>query len=192
VLEDARRWGLADRVRVAGFVADADLPRYLTAADICACLRWPTNRETSASWLRCLAARRATIVSDLTHMGDLPVLDPRGWRVLDVGYPAREPVAVCIDLLDEEHSLQLALERLARDSGLRERLGRSGRSWWEAHHRLDAMAEAYDRLLREAMQSPPPQATLPAHLTNAGADRLRELMENLGVADRAAHLFEHR
>ena len=42
--------------------------RLSAAADICACLRWPTNRETSASWLRCLAAGRPTIVTDLAHL----------------------------------------------------------------------------------------------------------------------------
>ena len=60
VVADARAWRVADRVHVTGYVADEALPDYLAASDLCACLRWPTNRETSASWLRCLAAGRTT------------------------------------------------------------------------------------------------------------------------------------
>src|SRR5262249_36444220 len=51
----------ADRVHVTGYVADHDVADWLAAADACLCLRWPTALETSASWLRCLAARRATV-----------------------------------------------------------------------------------------------------------------------------------
>src|SRR5581483_2954335 len=45
---------------------------YLAASDVCLCLRWPTALETSAWWLRCMAAARATIVSDLAHTADVP------------------------------------------------------------------------------------------------------------------------
>ena len=37
--------GLAGRVHIAGYVADEALPAHLAAADICWCLRWPSNRE---------------------------------------------------------------------------------------------------------------------------------------------------
>lgn len=190
VVEEARTWGLSDRVRTAGFVADEELPAYLAAADVCACLRWPTNRETSASWLRCLAASKPTLITDLAHQCDVPVLDPRGWRVLDARHPARDPVAVAIDLLDEQHSLQLALERLAVDARLREMLGRSARRWWESHHRLDTMVDAYETLLEDAAAIPPPEGrALPAHLRDDGSGRLREILEALGVSSRAADLL---
>lgn len=190
--EDARTWGIADRVHLAGFVADADLPAYLRAADICACLRWPTNRETSASWLRCLAAARATIITDLVHLADVPMLDPRGWRAVDVHHPSRDPVAVGIDLLDEEHSLQLALERLAADGGLRDQLGRTGRAWWTTRHRLEMMVDGYDRLLAGATETAIPRPALPAHLTDDGSATLHEIVQNLGVADRLGDVLEQR
>jgi hypothetical protein len=176
-------------VHVAGFVGDQELSAYLQAADICACLRWPTNRETSASWLRCLAAGRTTMITDLSHLGDVPTVDPRGWRTLDTLGSAREPVAVSIDLLDEEHSLQLAIERLATDAPMRDRLGRAGRAWYETHHRLEPMADAYDRIIVTAAALPAPRVLLPAHLTDDTSHHARMLADSIGVSDRLADVF---
>jgi glycosyltransferase involved in cell wall biosynthesis len=184
VRDEARRWGIADRVHVTGYVADADLPGYLAAADICACLRWPTNRETSASWLRCLAAGKPTIITALWHLGDVPTYDPRDWRVLDTASTPREPAAVGIDILDERHSLQRALDRLGTDSALRARLGEAARRWWEAHHQLDAMAQAYNAILASAAQSAPGAIDLPPHLTADGTRHGRALASALGVSDK--------
>ncbi|MEW6322401.1 MAG: glycosyltransferase family 4 protein, partial [Acidobacteriota bacterium] len=134
VQADIARWRLTGRVHVAGYVPDADLPAWLDAADVCACLRWPTNRETSASWLRALAAGRPTLVSGLADLVDVPTLDPYAWRVLSAdGDATREPVAVTIEITDERKALGLALDRLAVDAELRERLGRAARAWWAAH-----------------------------------------------------------
>jgi glycosyltransferase involved in cell wall biosynthesis len=76
LVEEIRRCGLSDRVRNTGFVRDEAIGGYLAAADACLCLRWPTAQETSASWLRCLAAARATVITDLAHLVDIPTLDP--------------------------------------------------------------------------------------------------------------------
>jgi glycosyltransferase involved in cell wall biosynthesis len=181
VAADADANGITERVRVTGFVADDQLPAYLEAADICACLRWPTNRETSASWLRCLSAGKATIVTELAHLAAVPTLDPRGWRRLDTLTPHREPVAVSIDPLDEDHSLQLALERLITDRPLRERLGSAALQWWQAHHRLETMADGYMEVLAAAARAPIPEPALPAHLVNDGSTRLDELTRALAM-----------
>lgn len=188
-MADARVWDLADRVHVTGYVADEELGDYLLASDICACLRWPTNRETSASWLRCLAAGRATMVTDLAHLADVPTHDPRGWRVLSAGGDEATPVAVSIDLLDEEHSLQLALERLATDAALRQRLGAAARAWWQAHHQLPPMADAYLRVMAAAVATPAPAIDLPPHLRDDGASQARRLAAGLGVHARVADLL---
>jgi glycosyltransferase involved in cell wall biosynthesis len=181
---DIARYGLRDRVHIAGFVPDLDLPACLAASDICVCLRWPTNRETSASWLRCLAAGRPTIISDLVHLVDVPALDPREWRMRDaLGDGSRSPAAVAIDVLDEEHSLRLALERLESDASLRARLGSAGRGWWDVHHRLESMADDYERLLSRAQALAPPQVQLPAHLLEDGSSHARTLLEPLGIGD---------
>ena len=189
VREDAETSGLADRIHIAGFVPDNELPAYLATADLCACLRWPTNRETSASWLRCLAARRPTIITELAHLGTVPTLDPRGWRLLDTSGNGREPVAVSIDVLDEEHSLQLALERLATDPALRDRIGGAGLEWWRAHHQLEAMAAAYEETLHATARAPIPSPSLPPHLTDDGTGQLESIVREFGVSDRVAALM---
>ena len=122
VVQDAARWAIGDRVHVTGYVPDADLPDYLLAADLCACLRWPTNRETSASWLRCLAAGRATLVSDLADLGGRP--DARSARL-----GAARHVADAAPAGRRQHRRRgrsrtrcaLALDRLLIDDALRAR-----------------------------------------------------------------------
>jgi glycosyltransferase involved in cell wall biosynthesis len=188
VMADAHAWGIGDRVRLTGYVSNDELDDYLRAADVFSCLRWPTNRETSASWLRCLAAGRPTVVTDLTHQADVPTLDPRGWRVLTVG-EATPAVAVSIDLLDEGHSLQLALERLATDAPLRQRLGDAARAWWHAHHQLAPMADAYVEVIAAALATPRPEPTLPPHLTADGTMQAQLLASELGVEESISSLF---
>ncbi len=190
--DEARRWRVADRVHLPGYVPDEALGAYLSAADVCACLRWPSNRETSASWLRCLAAGRPTIVTALADLVDVPTVDPRGWQRLDAGAPAgerRPPVAVGIDLLDEQHSLELALDRLASDAALRTAIGDAGRAWWSAHHRLEPMADAYARVLTRARTLPEPAGALPAHLQADGTDRARRTAARFDVGARLRDLW---
>ncbi|MGE0040147.1 MAG: glycosyltransferase family 4 protein [Vicinamibacterales bacterium] len=179
VMEDVAQLGLSGLVHVAGFVPDHALPAAMRAADICCALRWPTNRETSASWLRCLGAARPTLITDLAHLTDVPALDPRTWR------PATRydsaPFAVAIDVLDEQHLLEVALVRLAEDAELREELGRAARAWWERHHRLEPMAEAYEALVTRAAGLAAPSPALPAHLLDDWSGRARDLATDLDL-----------
>jgi len=191
VAADIRASGLGDHVIVAGFVPDRELPAYLQAADACLCLRWPTGRETSASWLRCLAAGRPTIITDLAHVDDVATLDPRSWTVLescdesatDSNGGVQQPCAVSIDILDEVHSLTLAMRRLASDPALCDTLGRAARRRWEERHTLERMAADYERAITKALglRSARP-ADLPRHLQPDGTGRARALAAELGVA----------
>jgi hypothetical protein len=159
---------------------------------VCLCLRWPTTRETSASWLRCLAAGKATVINDLTHLADIPTLDPRSWTVLDARTEAaaaarrlrpEEAVAVSIDILDEDHSLELAMRRLATDAGLRASLGQAARRHYEAHHTLPLMADDYHRLIAQAAALPAPDPAaigLPPHLLDDRSGQLRRLLAETG------------
>lgn len=193
VRAEADGLGIADRVDITGYVADEELPHHLAAADVCLCLRWPTARETSASWLRCLAAGKPTVITDLTHLVDVPALDPRTWDLLharaDAASVERRPtrddaVAVSIDILDEDHSLELAMRRLATDAELRERLGRAARRYWERHHTLPLMVEDYARILAHAADRPAPDTAalgLPAHLLDDHTAHGRRLAADIGV-----------
>ncbi len=159
-----REAAASGRVRVAGHVNASEIGRHLAAADVCLCLRWPTALETSASWLRALAAGRATCISTLAHLVDVPALDARGWRAT---HTRDEPVAVAIDLLDEDRSLVEAMRRLAADPAARDRLAAAGHRHWSRHHTLETMAADYRRVIESTRGRPAPRPVdLPAHFTD--------------------------
>ncbi len=193
---DARAYGVSDRVITAGFVPEGSIADYLDAADVCLCLRWPTSRETSAAWLRCLMAGRPTIITDLLHTTDVPSYDPRSWMpthavaaTVDAdGWPIRpEPACVTIDLLDEDHSLQLAMQRLSTDAPLRARLGQQARSLARARFSLEGMAARYLEVMRAAMAAPMPDASrldaLPAHFRTDGREDASRVMRESGLTE---------
>ena len=195
---DARSCGVEDRVTIAGHVPNEEVADYLEAADVCLCLRWPTSRETSAGWLRCIAAGRPTIVTDLAHTAHVPAYDPRGWAVVRTparrtdaaGWPVPdEPVCVSIDLLDEDHSLQLAMQRLATDAPFRLRLGHDARAYWSERHTLAGMVSAYVTLLDAALTAPMPDpaavAALPAHFRSDGTEHASRLLQTMGLDETA-------
>ena len=185
---DAQRLGIGDRVTITGYIDDRHMPDYIAAADVCLCLRWPSARETSASWLRCLAAGRPTIVTDLVQLADVPALDPRDWGVAGYG-GGRDgqgnhvrPACVGIDICDEDHSLMLAVQRLAADPALREQLGRSARELWEARFTLDQMVAGYERVLEKTSRvDAPERRALPPHLLADGTERARSLLASMKV-----------
>ena len=193
---EALALGVAERVTIAGFVPHDDVAAYLTAADVCLCLRWPSSRETSAAWLRCLAAGRPTIITDLVHTVDVPAYDPRGWTTLDApaamsdvsDWPVpAEPACVSIDILDEDHSLRLAMHRLATDARLRTRLGRQAHTLWAERFTLDRMVSRYRNLIDEACAAPMPDAAvlrgLPEHFRTDGTERASRLLREMGVPE---------
>ncbi|MFN7980040.1 MAG: glycosyltransferase, partial [Vicinamibacterales bacterium] len=170
---DAAARGLADRVHVTGFVPDAELGAHLAALDACACLRWPSNGETSASWWRAMAAGRATIVTDLPHQTEIPVRDARTWQAIS---GAATPVAAAVRILDEHRGLVTALQILATDAAARHAMGAAARAYWAAHHTLESMADAYVPLLARAAARPAPAMPRPLHLDETGEERVRELL----------------
>ncbi len=205
---------LRDRVIVTGYIETEDaLTEHIAACDVSLNLRWPTARETSGPWLRALAAGRPTIITDLTHLGDVPALDARTWRInfvedrgprvedrgpgtedraeprlstleprpsiLD---PRSSAVCVSIDILDEAHSLRLAMRRLATDPELRGRLGRAAREWWHREHALECMIDDYERVMADAASRQAPVVDLPSHLRDNASGRLRSLAAPFGVA----------
>jgi glycosyltransferase involved in cell wall biosynthesis len=197
VAADARAHGVEDLVEVAGWTDDDAFDRAILDADVCLCLRWPTNREASGPWLRALAAGKPTVINDLAHLVDLPTLDPRTWAV-QVASPAaadagriwrrEEAIAVAVDILDEDHSLAIAMRRLALDPGLRADLGAAARRHWAAGHTLAHMADDYERAIHAAAAAPAQSwadrtgRPLPPHATGDGTALLRRLAAEVGVA----------
>jgi glycosyltransferase involved in cell wall biosynthesis len=184
VMAEAEALGVANIVTVTGYVDETELPAYLSAVDVVSALRFPSARETSASWLRALAAGRPTLVTDLAQSTDLPTIDPRSGAVVH-SLPtttAPAPVAISIDVLDEVHCLTLVLKRLPAEAELRRRLGENGRSYWKSHHTIDHMVRDYDRVMTHAASQPPPDIALPAHLRPDGLEHARALAASLGIA----------
>jgi glycosyltransferase involved in cell wall biosynthesis len=183
VMTEARELGVADRVIETGYVADEALPDYLAAVDVCLNLRWPTGRETSAAWLRCVAAGKPTVVTELAHTTDVPSLDLRSMKMACTLAGSHEPVCVHVDLVDEANTLRLALRRLTEDGVLRARLGSAARRYWETEGTLEVMAGDYQSLLLAAAHAvdPVPPAGWPAHLRADGTATARALTAGMGV-----------
>jgi glycosyltransferase involved in cell wall biosynthesis len=221
---EAESLGLSERITFTGYLREEEIDDYLAASDVSLCMRWPTSRETSASWLRSLAAGKPTISTDLVHTVDVPTLDPRNWSVLaglkagttiDTGIKAgtttatgtkagtttdtgteagtttvageatadAKPVGVSIDILDEGHSLKLAIRRLATDENLRVLLGSNARALWSERFRLEGMVAGYQVVIAQLLQSPPRRAdgynTLPLHLRAGGAEHAESLVREI-------------
>ena len=181
-LSVARELGIDDIVTWTGYVPDDEVGSYLAIADVASCLRWPSAHETSASWLRAIAAGRVTIVTDLSQQTNVPTLDPRSWTILDAapGPSARPAIAVSIDVLDEDHSLTLALKRLTADRALRQQLGAAAEIYWRANHTVAQMVADYEVVLPRAARRNPPAVHLPAHLRPDGLEHTRALLAEFG------------
>ena len=190
VEKDIEELGLEKQVTVTGYLDDDDdFTDHLAACDVSVNLRWPTAREMSGPWLRALAAGRPTIIIDLAHMADVPALDPRTWTVAPLGSPSDAlptPVTVAIDVLDEDHSLRLAMLRLANDPDLRDRLGVAAREYWRREHSSRNMLDDYRRVIARALttrrERDPLRAKLPAHLTDTADRKLHTLLEPFGLS----------
>ncbi len=183
---EIQRRALADRVTTTGYVdTDEELTDCIAACDVSLNLRWPTAGEVSGPWLRALAAGKPTITIDLAHMWDVPSLDPRTWTLNGgpgspgAGGPA-QAATVAIDILDEDHSLRLAMRRLATDATLRASLGAAARDYWTAEHSLERSLDDYRGVIAMALEREAPRPPLPSHLVNNGDRRLTALLEPFG------------
>jgi glycosyltransferase involved in cell wall biosynthesis len=172
----ARTLGISDALVTAGVLDDAAFDRAIVAVDVSLNLRWPTAVETSGPWVRAIAAARPTIVVSLAHQAHVPSLDPRDWSR---SHPAVDPVTVAIDIVDEDHSLALAMRRLAMDETLRVSLGRAARAYWEAEHSEARMTEAYARVMTTAAAAPDPQVDLPDHLRPDPSRHVADVLTSL-------------
>jgi glycosyltransferase involved in cell wall biosynthesis len=176
--------GIGGATRILEGLDDAQFDRTIAAVDVSLNLRWPTAREMSGPWVRALAAGRATVIVDLVHLALVPSLDPRTWqRHSPGGGPAdgsSEPITVAVDILDEDHSLRLAMRRLARDRDLRDQLGRAGRRHWEAEHSFDRVVQDYQRAMTRAASAPDPVVDRPAHLRPPALAQARKLAAEFG------------
>jgi hypothetical protein len=147
----------------------------LEKADIIVAVTWPPADELTLA-LAGMAAGRAVVVLETESTAGWPALDPQTWQPR--GWTDQPPIVVSVDPRDEEHSLSLALRRLAADAGLRTALGTAAHDWWRQHATLDHAVQAWRSILAEAasITSPPRPLNWPRHLTADGTERARDLL----------------
>jgi len=170
--------GARFELRDYGSVIDA-----VREAHVLLAMEWPPATEPTEAALVGMAAGRAVVVYEVERTAGWPALDPQTWepRGLVTGGPA---IVISIDPRDADHSLMLAMRRLAADASLRADLGRAARSWWQAHAAPAPAAAAWEALLAEgaALAPPPRPADWPAHLLADGTARAREILDPFGVS----------
>jgi len=177
-------FGIRDVTHLVGRLDDAGFDDAVAACDVGLNLRWPTAREMSGPWLRMLAAGLPTVVVDSVHHVNIITLDPRTWRCHAplptlAPHPELEAVAVAIDILDEDHSLRLALRRLASDKAFRAQLGATARQYWESNHTVERMAADYERVIARALTLDAPTLPLPDHLRPNAAAHAEGIMDGV-------------
>lgn len=131
-----RHLGVADRVRVTGWVDEADFYDYLAAADVCVNLRYPVEGETSSVALRMMSYGKPTLVSDAGSMAELPH-------------------GTCLKIRPgdgEVEAIHAALARLAHDEERRGALGRRGQDYVRRHRTWEGAAAGYQRFLERVAQ----------------------------------------
>jgi hypothetical protein len=118
-------------------------------------------------------------VTRLAHLADVPTLDATTWRP---SHASQQPVAISVDLLDEEAGLFRAMSALVSDGALRSALSRAGHELWSREHAIELMAEDYRRVMRDAATLPAPRVEgLPSHFTADYSWLLRRISEEAGV-----------
>lgn len=188
---DANALGLSNRFTLVPDADERQWLRYRAVADVALCLDWPDGCEAIRPWLTCLAFGLPTIVTDRANRVDIPTLDPRSWQVQYAQGPGEHeaggtpaPAAVSIDIIDELHSLRIAIRRLSKDVGLRAQLAEAGTALWRERFGFDQMVEGYLEAIQEAQTTPTTDARpsdLPAHLLDDRTTHVRSLLGSLGV-----------
>jgi glycosyltransferase involved in cell wall biosynthesis len=127
----ARSLGIADRCRFAGY--QKDLAGWYAAFDAL-CLT-SANEGTPVAAIEALAAERPVVA---TRVGGVPAVVEEG----ESGFLA-EP--------GDTDGLAAALAQLARDPGLRERMGRNGAGRMKELYATERMVEEIETLYRRAL-----------------------------------------
>ena len=129
-LDRARLAGAPAQLAV-GSSAEGHADQDVQSADVVVSLPWPSTDGALAAALAAMAARKPVIVLETEASAGWPALDPQTWRPR--GRDADPPIVVSLDPRDEEHSLMLAIQRLARDADLRTRLAAAAYDWSQRH-----------------------------------------------------------
>jgi hypothetical protein len=184
----ARRAGAAVQI-----VGHHDPVRLVHEADVIVDTRWPTLGRPLSTAVLGAAAGRVVIVAETESTAGWPALDPQTWQgraVAAAGGSDEPAMAISIDPRDEEHSLMLALTRVASDGALRRALGTAARAWWVRQGTVAHAVAAWRVILDEAvaLDAAPRPPGWPRHLDDDGSRLATALLAELGVAPDWSHL----
>jgi len=155
--------GLSDRIKITGWVDDANFKAYLSAADLAVQLRQESRGESSGSVLDCMALGLPTICNAHGSMAELP---PEGvWRLKDNFKNAE---------------LTEALTVLWREPTKRQKLGHAARQAVQQAFAPWYCAELYRDSI-EAFYALPTQSR--SQLIRSLADRLPKLPDLTAVSE---------
>jgi hypothetical protein len=168
------------RARLSGASAELQVARTIdeltVGCDVVLDLVWPPTPDPPTAALAGMAAGKAVVVFETDDTAEWPSFDPQTWKTR--GLYDVHPIVVSVDAGDEEHSVMLAIRRLAEDRALREQLGATGRQWWREHATINHTAGAWSLVLEEARSIEPPArpSGWPPHLVADGTELARTLL----------------
>jgi hypothetical protein len=156
--------------------------RILAECDAVVALTWPPFETPLTPALAGMAAGKPVVAMEIEATAHWPALDPQTWRPRGLAATAA-PIAVTIEPRDEEHSLMLAMRRLATDLPLREQLGHAAHTWWQANATPAHAAAAWNPILEEAGSLAPPlrPSDWPKHLGADGTELARAILNEFGL-----------
>lgn len=125
---------LSDRIKVTGYVGDAEYDDCLAHADVIVNLRYPVMGETSAALLRAFAFGKACIVTDVGWFAELP-------DDIVLKLDASSPEFI------EEHLFE-ALRMFMEVPGPFAKMGVAAREYALERHDVNGVARALNKLLR--------------------------------------------
>lgn len=128
--------GLADIVRLHGFVPADELTVALSGSDLAINLRDPTMGEASASQLRIWQHGLPSLVSDT------------GWYAT----VSRSTVSV-VRRRTEVEDIQMHLDRFLRSPGTYRQIGENGRRYVGAHHTVEAYVQGLIDLIETTLKA---------------------------------------
>lgn len=126
---------LGDRIKLTGYVPEAEFDDYLTHADLVFNLRFPTMGETSAALLRAFAFERPCVVTDVGWFSELP-----------------DNVVLKIDCSDPcliEEQLFEALRIFLECPRPFQKMGKDAGHYVREHHSASVVAQRYYELLTQ-------------------------------------------
>ena len=176
-LERARESGVTIEL-----MAESSPDAVLRDADVILVLPWPRSDDPTCT-MAAMSSGRPVVIFESESTAGWPTLDPQTWQPRGFD-PRQAPIAIAIDPRDEEHSLALALRRLAVDRSFADDLGRAAQAWWAGHATVSHATAAWEAVIEDAASLPPPDRPpgWPRHLSADGSDRARDILGEFALS----------